>query len=60
MVIGLLASERFVVEFWRAKDDRFFGELTMAQAISLGVLAIALILAVIRRRDAAQRSIART
>jgi phosphatidylglycerol:prolipoprotein diacylglycerol transferase len=60
VVIGLLASERFVVEFWRAKDDRFFGELTMAQAISLGVLAIALILAVIRRRDAAQRSIART
>ena len=28
-------SERFLVEFFRAKDDRFFGFLTLAQAISL-------------------------
>src|SRR5829696_5793090 len=29
----LAGLERFVVEFWRAKDDRFFGVLTMAQVI---------------------------
>jgi prolipoprotein diacylglyceryltransferase len=32
--------ERFIVEIFRAKDDRFFGMFTMAQLISL-VLAIA-------------------
>ncbi|MBX9928046.1 MAG: prolipoprotein diacylglyceryl transferase [Gemmatimonadaceae bacterium] len=31
--------ERFIVEFWRAKDDRFFGTLTMAQVIALAFIA---------------------
>ncbi len=31
--------ERFLVEFLRAKDDRFFGILTVAQVISLGIVA---------------------
>jgi phosphatidylglycerol:prolipoprotein diacylglycerol transferase len=31
----LAGSERFVVEFFRAKDDRFFGVLTMAQVIAI-------------------------
>ncbi|MDX1503745.1 MAG: prolipoprotein diacylglyceryl transferase, partial [Thermoanaerobaculia bacterium] len=36
---GLLAAARFAVEFVRAKDDRFFGPLTLAQVLSLGVVA---------------------
>jgi phosphatidylglycerol:prolipoprotein diacylglycerol transferase len=31
----LAGSERFLVEFLRAKDDRFFGALTMAQLIAM-------------------------
>jgi phosphatidylglycerol:prolipoprotein diacylglycerol transferase len=33
----LAGAERFIVEFFRAKDDRFFGGLTMAQAIAMGI-----------------------
>jgi len=32
----LQGTERFIVEFFRAKDDRFFGVLTMAQLIAIG------------------------
>ena len=38
----------FLVEFLRAKDDRFFGLLTLAQMISLGIAAVGLV-EVIRR-----------
>lgn len=34
--------ERFAVEFLRAKDDRFFGILTLAQVISLGIVGVGL------------------
>lgn len=51
-ILGLLAIERFGVEFLRAKDDRFLGPLTMAQAISLIVVAVAIALALSRRRRA--------
>ncbi len=44
VVYGLLAIERFLVEMVRAKDDRFFGPLTMAQVLSLGVLVALAIL----------------
>jgi phosphatidylglycerol:prolipoprotein diacylglycerol transferase len=37
--LSLAGAERFVVEFLRAKDDRFFGLFTMAQMISLGLVA---------------------
>jgi phosphatidylglycerol:prolipoprotein diacylglycerol transferase len=38
--------ERFIVEFFRAKDDRFFGPLTTAQVIAiLFVIAGAVIMA---------------
>jgi phosphatidylglycerol:prolipoprotein diacylglycerol transferase len=47
---GLLVVERFGVEFLRAKDDRFFGPLTLAQLISLGVALLIAILLVQRRR----------
>jgi phosphatidylglycerol---prolipoprotein diacylglyceryl transferase len=35
----LAGVERFIVEFFRAKDDRFFGPLTMAQVIALAFVA---------------------
>lgn len=35
----LAGLERFVIEFVRAKDDRFFGGLTLAQMIALGFVA---------------------
>ncbi|MEM7052828.1 MAG: prolipoprotein diacylglyceryl transferase family protein, partial [Acidobacteriota bacterium] len=44
-VIGALAVERFLVEFVRAKDDRFFGVLTLAQIISVLVVIVLLVLA---------------
>lgn len=37
--LALAGVERFVVEFFRAKDDRFFGILTLAQIISLAIVA---------------------
>ncbi|MGD2044773.1 MAG: prolipoprotein diacylglyceryl transferase [Gemmatimonadota bacterium] len=41
--LGLAGTERFLVEFLRAKDDRFFGLLTLAQIISLGVAAVGVV-----------------
>lgn len=35
----LAGAERFAVEFFRAKDDRFFGMITLAQVISVGLVA---------------------
>lgn len=43
--MGMLAIERFLVEFVRLKDDRFFGALSLAQVISLTILVLVLILA---------------
>jgi phosphatidylglycerol:prolipoprotein diacylglycerol transferase len=36
----LAGTERFIVEFLRAKDDRFFAGLTLAQVIALGFVAL--------------------
>ena len=36
----LAGVERFIVEIFRAKDDRFFGFFTMAQMISIAILAV--------------------
>jgi phosphatidylglycerol:prolipoprotein diacylglycerol transferase len=44
----LAGVERFIVEFFRAKDDRFVGALTMAQAIALAVAAVGVALLVAR------------
>ncbi len=54
-VLALLATERFLVEFLRAKDDRFFGGFTLAQMISATVLVTvaAIALTVWRRRRSA-------
>jgi phosphatidylglycerol:prolipoprotein diacylglycerol transferase len=55
VVLGLLAVERFLVEFLRAKDDRFFAGFTVAQVISLAVLLIVGVIAWMRRRRLALR-----
>jgi phosphatidylglycerol:prolipoprotein diacylglycerol transferase len=39
----LAGIERFVVEFFRAKDDRFVAGLTYAQLIALGFVAIGIV-----------------
>jgi len=36
--LAMAGVERFVVEIFRAKDDRFFGALTLAQMISIGLI----------------------
>ena len=50
----LAGVERFFVELFRAKDDRFLGSFTLAQAISVGVIVIGVTLIMrFRRPDAA-------
>ena len=44
LVFSLLAVERFLIEFLRAKDDRLPGGLTAAQAISLGLVVLIVLL----------------
>lgn len=44
--------ERFIVEFFRAKDDRVVAGLTLAQVIGLMILAVGVGLVVARRGDA--------
>jgi len=39
----LAGTERFLVEFLRAKDDRFFGIFTLAQMISLAVVVTGIV-----------------
>lgn len=49
-VIALMSVERFLVEIVRAKDDRFFGPFTLAQVISVIIVAVILAVALLRRR----------
>lgn len=49
-VLALLACERFLVEFLRAKDDRFLGVFTVAQLISVVIFVVAIGLMSHRRR----------
>ncbi|MEQ9570047.1 MAG: prolipoprotein diacylglyceryl transferase [Longimicrobiales bacterium] len=41
--LAMAGVERFVVEIFRAKDDRFFGALTLAQIISMGLLVVGVV-----------------
>jgi prolipoprotein diacylglyceryltransferase len=52
-VLAVQALERQLVEILRAKDDRFLGMFTVAQLLSVCVLAVALALLFRRRRAAA-------
>jgi len=45
----LAGAERFVIEFFRAKDDRFFGGLTLAQVIALAFIALGAVWMQMRR-----------
>lgn len=45
----LAGIERFLIEFVRAKDDRFFGGLTMAQVIALAFIAAGAVFMWMRR-----------
>ncbi len=45
LYLMLAGTERFLVEFIRAKDDRFFGTFTLAQLTSLAAVAVGAILA---------------
>lgn len=40
----LAGTERFLIEFLRAKDDRFFGPLTAAQVIALAIVAVGFVI----------------
>lgn len=46
----LAGAERFVIEFFRAKDDRFFGTFTMAQMIALAFIAAGALWMTLRAR----------
>jgi phosphatidylglycerol:prolipoprotein diacylglycerol transferase len=39
----LAGTERFIIEFFRAKDDRFFGPFTMAQMFAVGFVIFGVI-----------------
>ena len=47
----MASGERFLVEFLRAKDDRFFGILTLAQLVSLAIAAVGLV-GIVRMKSA--------
>jgi phosphatidylglycerol:prolipoprotein diacylglycerol transferase len=40
----LAGVERFVIEFFRAKDDRFFGAFTIAQVIAVGFVVAGVVM----------------
>ena len=46
----LAGVERFIVEFYRAKDDRFFGILTAAQVIAIGFILVGAVWMAIRHK----------
>jgi phosphatidylglycerol:prolipoprotein diacylglycerol transferase len=48
----LAGAERFFIEIFRAKDDRFAMGLTLAQVIALSLLVIGIIVMQMRRRPA--------
>jgi phosphatidylglycerol:prolipoprotein diacylglycerol transferase len=47
--------ERFIIEFFRAKDDRFFGPLTAAQVIGLAITAVGVLIMIARNKTSAER-----
>ena len=40
--LALAGAERFFVEIFRVKDDRFFGPISVAQIISIGLIVVGL------------------
>jgi phosphatidylglycerol:prolipoprotein diacylglycerol transferase len=56
--LALAGVERFIVEIFRAKDDRFLGPLTLAQTISIGLIVAAVLAARWLRRGEGRGPIA--
>ena len=54
--MAMAGVERYVVEIFRAKDDRFFGALTMAQIISLAISAFGVAMILKLRSGASARA----
>jgi phosphatidylglycerol:prolipoprotein diacylglycerol transferase len=52
----LAGIERFIIEFFRAKDDRFFGPLTAAQVIALTIATIGVVVMMARSSTGAGRA----
>ncbi|MCY3698528.1 MAG: prolipoprotein diacylglyceryl transferase [Gemmatimonadetes bacterium] len=57
MWLWMAAVERFVIEIFRAKDDRFFGGFTLAQVISVLLFAGGVALVLRLRRRAAEAAV---
>ncbi len=51
-ILALLSCERFGIEFLRAKDDRFLGPFTLAQAFSVAILVVVAVIAWRRQTQA--------
>lgn len=47
----LAGVERFVIEIFRAKDDRFFGPLTIAQVVSICLVIVGTVILTTFRKD---------
>lgn len=52
----LAGAERFIVEFYRAKDDRMFGAFTLAQVVAIGFIAAGAAIAVSFRSRSLSRA----
>jgi phosphatidylglycerol:prolipoprotein diacylglycerol transferase len=52
----LAGAERFIVEFYRAKDDRMFGVFTLAQMVAIGFIAAGAVIAVSFRSRSPSRA----
>lgn len=53
----LAGVERFIVEFYRAKDDRFLGPLTIAQAIAVGFIVVGAVIMISMRSPRAPSTV---
>jgi phosphatidylglycerol:prolipoprotein diacylglycerol transferase len=49
MYLVLAGTERFIIEFFRAKDDRYLAGLTLAQAIAIALVIIGFVVMRARR-----------
>lgn len=47
----LAGIERFIIEIFRAKDDRFFGPLTIAQVVSICLVLVGTVILTTFRKD---------
>jgi len=53
MYLVLAGAERFFIEFFRAKDDRYIGSLTLAQVIAITLAIVGIVVMQMRRRTTA-------